>query len=195
MNTVDWTDRGLTNERLTDYERLTRWAEGAGVLSRSEGRRLRERARAEPEAAAAAHEEALRLRALLQRLYGSVAAGERRGAPWDELNQELTAALARLRVAPSPGGGRSRRAASWEWSGAQERLASMLWPVLRSAAELLTSEESRRIRLCAGPDCGWMYVDRSRNRMRRWCQMETCGTAAKTRRRRERRLASRRRKP
>ena len=34
-----------------------------------------------------------------------------------------------------------------------------------------------------GADCGWMFVDRSRNRLRRWCQMETCGTMEKTRRR------------
>ncbi|HEV2853834.1 MAG TPA: CGNR zinc finger domain-containing protein [Thermoanaerobaculia bacterium] len=36
------------------------------------------------------------------------------------------------------------------------------------------------------PDCGWMYVDCSRNGLRRWCEMETCGTLEKSRRRRER---------
>jgi predicted RNA-binding Zn ribbon-like protein len=37
--------------------------------------------------------------------------------------------------------------------------------------------------VCAAPDCGWVYVDRSRNGFRRWCQMETCGTEEKSRRR------------
>ena len=45
VNTVDWTARGLANERLTGYERLTRWAEGAGVLPRAEAQRLRAEAR------------------------------------------------------------------------------------------------------------------------------------------------------
>jgi predicted RNA-binding Zn ribbon-like protein len=40
------------------------------------------------------------------------------------------------------------------------------------------------VRVCDGDDCGWMYVDRSRNGFRRWCQMRTCGTREKTRRRR-----------
>jgi predicted RNA-binding Zn ribbon-like protein len=31
-----------------------------------------------------------------------------------------------------------------------------------------------------------MYVDRSRNGLRRWCQMETCGTREKSRRRYQR---------
>src|SRR3712207_8118753 len=48
----------------------------------------------------------------------------------------------------------------------------------------ISSEEIARIRVCDAPECGWMYVDRSRNRLRRWCQMETCGTRAKNRRRR-----------
>ena len=42
------------------------------------------------------------------------------------------------------------------------------------------------MRVCAAQDCGWVYVDRSRNGLRRWCQMETCGTIMKTRRRAER---------
>ena len=33
VNTVDWTRQGLRDERLGDYQRLTRWAEGSGVVS------------------------------------------------------------------------------------------------------------------------------------------------------------------
>jgi predicted RNA-binding Zn ribbon-like protein len=56
--------------------------------------------------------------------------------------------------------------------------------VLWSAASLLQSDEIGNVRVCDGDDCGWMYVDRSRNGFRRWCQMRTCGTREKTRRRR-----------
>jgi predicted RNA-binding Zn ribbon-like protein len=67
--------------------------------------------------------------------------------------------------------------------GQEEILDSIVWPVLWSAASLIVSDEASRIRICGGPDCGWMYVDRSRNKLRRWCQMETCGTREKSRRR------------
>jgi predicted RNA-binding Zn ribbon-like protein len=58
----------------------------------------------------------------------------------------------------------------------------MLWPVARSAADLLTSQEQSRVRECAASDCGWLFLDLSRNRSRRWCDMETCGNRTKARR-------------
>ena len=183
VNTVDWTDRGPIQERLTDYARLTRWAEGAGVLSKTDAQALRRAATAKPTEAKKAHETALRLRDVLQRLYASVASGRRSDPAWEELNEFLGEALRWLRVSPLRKGD---TVADLEWHGHGEVLESLLWPVAWSAAALLTSDEARRIRVCGSQDCGWMYVDRSRNGLRRWCQMETCGTMEKSRRRSER---------
>ena len=182
VNTVDWTGRGPENERLTDYERLTRWAEEIGLVSGTEARRLRRTGAARPDEAQASYDAARWLRWVLQRLYGSIAAGERTGSSWDDFNELLAEALRRLRIAPVRPG---LQVADWSWHGRDESLGSVLWPIVWSAAALLTSEEARRIRVCAGSDCGWMYVDRSRNGLRRWCQMETCGTLEKSRRRRQ----------
>lgn len=181
VNTVDWTERGLENERLTDYERLTRWAEEIGLLSGVDAERLRRAGTERPKEAQEAYDVARRLRSVLQRLYGSIATGEPPGSSWDDFNELLAEALRWRRIAPVRSGA---KVADWSWRGPEERLDSILWPVVWSAAALLTSEEARRIRVCAGPDCGWMYVDRSRNGLRRWCQMETCGTLEKSRRRR-----------
>ncbi|HEV8579649.1 MAG TPA: CGNR zinc finger domain-containing protein [Thermoanaerobaculia bacterium] len=185
VNTVDWTARGPENERLTDYARLTRWAEGAGIVSAREGERLRREAAARPREARAAYNGATWLRWVLQRLYAAVAAGQRPGSSLDDFNDLHADALRHLRVGPAPPPQRqrgTRKIAEWDWLG-KESLESLLWPVVWAAANLLISDEAERIRVCAGPDCGWIYVDRSRNRLRRWCQMETCGTQAKTRRR------------
>lgn len=182
VNTVTWTGHGLENERLTDYERLTRWAEEAGLVSETEARRLRRAGAARPAAAREAYDAARWLRWVLQRLYTSVATGEPAGSAWDELNELLSEALRRLRLAPV---GPGLKAADWSWQGQEESLDSVLWPILWSAAALLTSDEAERIRVCGGPDCGWVYVDRSRNGLRRWCEMETCGTQEKSRRRRQ----------
>src|SRR5215203_4100567 len=174
VNTVDWTERGPENERLNDYVRLTRWAEGAGLLSKADAERLRRAGAARPKEARAAYEAALRLRSVLQRLYG-------KRSDWSEFNELLGKALRQLGISPPRKG---QASAEWEWHGT-ESMESLLWPVIWSAAILLTSEEAGRIRVCAGTDCGWMYVDRSRNGLRRWCQMETCGTLEKSRRRSE----------
>jgi predicted RNA-binding Zn ribbon-like protein len=58
----------------------------------------------------------------------------------------------------------------------------MLWPVARSAAELLSSESVDRVRECASSTCTWLFIDDSRNRRRRWCDMASCGNRAKARR-------------
>jgi predicted RNA-binding Zn ribbon-like protein len=178
VNTVDWTREGPRAERLPDYARLLDWGAGAGVLSAALAGRLRRAAVRRPAAARAALAAAHRIRALLQRLLARRAAGEAPAPPdLAAFNTLLSGALGHLELAPSPSG------VTLGWRGLGGTLASPLWPVIWSAARLLASEEAERIRVCAGPDCGWMYVDRSRNGLRRWCQMETCGTRAKNRRR------------
>ena len=179
VNTVDWTRAGPANERLADYPALVAWAEGAGVIPPATAARLRRLAVRHPRRGREAHTRAIRVRALLRKALGAAGAGQAESVR--ELNPLLADALERLRLVPSPGGSRRQ---GWTWAAMDERLDSILWPVLRSAALLLTSPEADRIRTCDGPDCGWMYVDRSRNGFRRWCQMRTCGTREKTRRRR-----------
>ncbi len=39
--------------------------------------------------------------------------------------------------------------------------------------------ELGRIKTCPGDNCGWMFVDETRNSRRTWCLMETCGNRAK----------------
>jgi predicted RNA-binding Zn ribbon-like protein len=179
VNTVDWTPKGLEYERLTDYERLIRWTEGAGIVSGQDAERLRRAGAERPDEARAAYDAARWLRWVLQRLFADIAAGERSSAALDDFNDLLAEALQRLRIAPLSEG----KVAEWDWQGRGKDLESILWPIAWAAAALLTSEEANLVRVCAGPDCGWMYVDRSRNGLRRWCQMETCGTREKSRRR------------
>ena len=185
VNTVDWTARGLVDERLTDYERLTRWAEGAGLVNARQGARLRARALEHPRLAERAHRDAITLRWQLRQLYVAVVEGRSLGAMRElaDVNAALSAALGQRELVPRVAGVEEGGALRWGWRDADERLDSVLWPVLRAAGDLLASDESARIRECGGDDCGWMYVDRSRNGLRRWCQMEVCGTKEKSRQR------------
>ena len=70
----------------------------------------------------------------------------------------------------------------WTWEAPVDRFDRILWPIARSAAELLTSPDVADLRECASDRCSWLFLDRSRTRRRRWCDMKVCGNRAKARR-------------
>ena len=186
VNTVDWTSRGPEQDRLTNYQRLIEWAQGAEIIPQRAAAALRAKAKAHPREAAVAYKTALQARAVLWRVFGSLARDESPAEALGEFNRLLAEALEHLRVLPTGQKRQPGRSLRFHWDQLGDSLGSVLWPVVWSAASLLVSDESNQIRICGGPDCGWMYVDRSRNGLRRWCQMETCGTREKTRRRYQR---------
>ena len=71
---------------------------------------------------------------------------------------------------------------SWKSFGDKNSLDWMINPIIRSAADLLVSDELKRVKKCADPQCGWLFLDVSRNKSRRWCNMKDCGNRAKARR-------------
>ncbi|WP_119388204.1 CGNR zinc finger domain-containing protein [Taklimakanibacter lacteus] len=52
--------------------------------------------------------------------------------------------------------------------------------VLHSAIGLAFSPEKQRVRVCG--NCGWLFIDRTRNANKRWCTADICGSRAKARR-------------
>jgi predicted RNA-binding Zn ribbon-like protein len=184
LNTVDWTAAGLRDERLPTYDRFARWAEAAGVVGRGAGGRLRRAARRHPRRAAEALARVHQFRGALHRVVAALATRSRAPVPVEPLNRYLAEALDHLELSGGPAHARLG------WRDLDRDLLGPLHPVVWSAARLLDSAEADRIRVCGGPDCGWAYVDRSRNGLRRWCAMETCGTRAKSRRRAARRATA-----
>jgi predicted RNA-binding Zn ribbon-like protein len=188
-----WSDRGRPEtDGLHGYPDLLAFARQTGGASEDEAARLAARAAREPRVAAAALGRALDLREAVYRIFSAIAAGRPPVAgDLDLLNAALPEALSHLRLAPRGSG------FGWAWEAPAPRapeppLDAPLWPVLRSAAELLTSDEIGRVRECASPSCTWLFVDRSRNRSRRWCSMETCGNRAKAHRHYQRRSGAER---
>src|SRR5262249_26970850 len=137
---------------------------------------------ARPSAAEAAYRDALRLREAIYYVFSAYVDGQVPSpAAVQCLQEALRTALAHRQLtlaAPPP---------SWVWVDDADDLSSVLWPVTLDAGELLTSTEFRRIKRC--PNCHWLFLDTSRNGMRRWCSMDYCGNQAKSRRQYERKLA------
>lgn len=51
-----------------------------------------------------------------------------------------------------------------------------------STLDLLQSPHLYQLRRCAGPGCGWMFLDRTRSHTRRWCSTSDCGNRDRARR-------------
>jgi predicted RNA-binding Zn ribbon-like protein len=163
-------------ELINSYSDLISWSQQAGIITDHEAQRLTQEAARRPGEAALTLERAIVLREALYSIFSAVA--DMRSpdeADLALLNGELAQALAMSRIVP--------RAASfaWGWVDDEERLERMLWPVARSAADLLTSEELHAVRECAASDCSWLFMDTSKNKSRRWCDMKTCGNRVKAR--------------
>jgi predicted RNA-binding Zn ribbon-like protein len=96
----------------------------------------------------------------------------------------LPAALGALRIAPGSDG------YTWRFDQGKNDLAPMLAPILRSAAELLTSPALGRVRECDSDTCWWLFLDSSKSGTRRWCDMKVCGNREKARRHHKRHKSS-----
>ncbi len=179
LNTADWPSTGPALDRLASYERLLEWAEEVGIVSSAASGRLRKRAASHPLEAERALERSRELRRTLHRAVVAVVSGRGVAPALDRLTPFLHEALGHL-VLEADRSGSGIRAG---WPGLDEALDGPLWPVVWDAVQLLLSPEAERLRVCGGENCGWAYVDHSRNGLRRWCEMETCGTRAKNRRR------------
>lgn len=176
-NTVYGRGRADEEDHLTGYAHLLSWAEQAGLLDRRRAELLDRRASRHPRAATTVLRRALALREALFGLFAAAAAGrEPEPIDFQPFNDFLARALPHLRLC------NGREGARWCWSGAGEELDGFLWPVAWSAAELLTSRDLERVTECGAEDCRWLFIDASRNRSRRWCDMKTCGNRAKARR-------------
>ncbi len=188
-NTADWHAGAQPVELLTRYDDLLAWGVRVGVLEAETAARLRDGAARHPDDAERVRQGAVALREAVYRAFVAVAGGQTPdAADMERINAALVRAMVHIRVT------RDGDDFAWGWAddtdgadGADNApaLDRMLWPVARSAAELLTAprDERDRVRQCESDDgCGWLFVDTTRNRSRRWCSMESCGNRAKARR-------------
>lgn len=180
-NTTSARRTDTPSEHLHSYADLLAWAQGQKILTSELAVRLAGESERHPQAAADALQRALALREALYRIFTAHADGLPPAAPdLQLLNTTLAEAMPHRRLTVGADG------FTWEWEAEADDLAQMLWPVARSAADLLTSPDLGRVRECAGATCDWLFIDRSKNHSRRWCDMQECGNVAKVRRYRTR---------
>jgi predicted RNA-binding Zn ribbon-like protein len=172
VNTLGWRGRPQPSESLNNVNDLLAWlraSAGMGEALKGQAWEVKRRP--------ALLADAIALREALFGIFKAVAAGSRPPEPdLERVQLAVAAAPARRRIAPV------RSGFAWQVQKVQSSLPFLLAPVLWSAADLLVSDERHRVRLCANPECLWLFLDASRNATRLWCDMTACGNRAKARR-------------
>jgi len=177
-NTLEWHASDRPVEQMGNYLSLVSWGEGAGIITPEKAAHLRQLAIENGDGAVVAYEQAIRLREAVYCIFSQHYHEEVVNPNAVQvLNAVLSRSFPNLKVVSSNAG------FDWEWVGDSQDLNQIIWPVARSAADLLTSEQLIRVRVCEDDrGCGYLFIDNTRNHSRRWCSMESCGNRAKARR-------------
>ena len=166
-----------SGDHLGSYADLVAFAAQSDLLTPDDAAWLRAEGDRDTATAAGVLVRAKALRAAMRGIFFKLAGGEEPARrDLGVLNFDLAASLSHARVLPSGSG-----AYTWGWTG--RNLDAPIWPITRSAADLLTSDSERRlVRECGADDCKWLFLDTSKNRSRQWCSMQSCGNRQKARR-------------
>jgi predicted RNA-binding Zn ribbon-like protein len=167
---------------LRDFEALLTWLQSQAAVDEERASGIRRRAVLQPAAAAATLVDARRVRAALRALAerGEMQDKVREDAVL-EINRVLGRSAGTRRLDPAPEGGYAR---SFVPTG--DAFAGLMIPIVESAADSLIGDELPRVRRCADPRCHRVFLDGTKNGLRRWCDMGTCGNRAKAARHRAR---------
>jgi len=155
------------------------WARHTKILTARDAKKLHQRIDADRRLVARLLDEMLALRELIHSVGVNMAATSRaRARHVDELVRIHAACLSGAHLIPSAS------TFVWVWNPMETPVEAILGPIVLSALSVLTGSDLSRIKRCPGDHCGWLFFDATKNKRRRWCEMEVCGNRAKQKRRR-----------
>jgi predicted RNA-binding Zn ribbon-like protein len=176
-NTLDWRGSDKPVEFLQTYQDLVAWSRRAGTISAKEANNLNQHSKKRPSKQTKVLSKAIELRETIYRIFSSLSEGK--PAPNKDLtvfNKFLSQTMKNSQIV------RAKDGYHWDSKGEMTKLGWILNPLIHSAADLLVSDELKRVKACGDPACGWLFLDTSRNKSRRWCDMSDCGNRAKANR-------------
>jgi len=174
-NTVGWHAREKPVEHLETYADFIQWARRAGVVTTPQATEMSRQADGAPAVGERALEQARRLRETIYRVFSGLALGKKPAA--GDL-AELMRRVARATAAGTPEWRRGSVNLVWDHAD----LDWPLHPIALAAGALLSSPQRDRLRQCGNDPCGWLFMDATRNRSRRWCTSAECGNQTRVRR-------------
>jgi len=164
-------------EHLRTAENVVAWAGHAKILGPADAAWMSTAVGADPGLAAQLLQRALALRETLYVIGGELAQGRPAPPPRvAELAREHARCIAQAALAPHEG------RYVWQWTPKQAAIEALLGPIALSALTMLAQADLSRVKRCRGEKCGWLFFDATKNKSRRWCEMEVCGNRAKQKR-------------
>ncbi|GCE27339.1 hypothetical protein KDA_28230 [Dictyobacter alpinus] len=184
-NTVGWHASDHPQEWLLSYTDLLNWSLHAGIITEQQNEQLLQDAREQPSLTEGILTRAINLREALYRIFSYVVQGH---APKSEdlaiLQEAYIEAISHAHIVPKDD------SFTFSWQHNEHALDFPLWSIAHSGRELLLSPELRRVKECPGDGCGWLFLDKSRNQSRRWCNGQDCGNRVRVRQHYQRRVAA-----
>lgn len=168
VNTQGGQDKTRDLERLATFQDAIDWARLTKTISSEEGRALEAAALKAPEKAARCLEQLQAFRECLYRLFAALAI-DQAPRPDDEgdMRRAVAAAIGIARLERHEGG------CVWTIDVEKAGLCTLLGRITLDAQRLMLGSELPFVREC--DRCSWLFVDRTKNKRRRWCNTETCG--------------------
>lgn len=176
-NTVDWRNSDKRDDGLKAFDDLVTWSVKKGIVPRDDAQRILRKAKDE-HSGESALKKATQLRETIYRIFSAVAHDEH---PEETDIRDLNRFLSQH--GGSSGIIRTGEDYGWGWQTDEGADGRILWPIAKSAADLLTSDQLGRVRECANEEegCGWVFLDDTRNGKKKWCSTTGCGNRAKVR--------------
>lgn len=176
VNTLGWRLSESGQEVLKSPSDLLAWCRQADILSAQRAAALRRKVRGSRVLGDDLLAQSLEVRELIYRMVEALL-HDRKPAPKD-----VSAFNKLLRSLDSALEWTGNRYA-WKRTTRAADSREILEPIIRAAAELLTSDLAVKVAQCQDDrGCGWLFLDRSRSKPRRWCSMQDCGNRDKVRR-------------
>ena len=176
VNTLDDRSSEQPKELLKTYVDLAHFGEDSRILDAGRVDHLFALSMKSPDAAQHALKAGIQLREVMFQVFWAVVKKKPiPPGPMITLNEYVQEAAQHAKLVAV------KRRFAWRFEDTPNKLEQILWPIARSAGELLSSAQLQYVRVCGSPTCQWLFLDTSKAHHRRWCDMKQCGNRAKTR--------------
>lgn len=161
-NTISWRGTDRETDHLATVDEVLAWAAEAELIGDDFA--------VSPSEQETLLEQILALRRAVDETGSAIAHGrEPPKAAMDVIRDIAAAALRNASLSGVP--------STLHFSGIHRVSGAVAW----SALDLLRGDDLSRLKQCPPDDCRWLFIDRTKNGSRRWCDMGTCGNRAKKR--------------
>lgn len=178
MNTVGWhLKENTSSEYLTSYSVFVEWCYLIGIINREQANFFVVESQKRSLEAMEVFQRVIELRESVFRILLAVIAQDSpKQTDLAILNSEIDCMLPYLKLKYVDQG------FVWENTKDVKNLDWMLSTIVQNITEFLTSDQLGRLKVCGDENCGWLFLDMSKNKSRRWCSMQDCGNRAKAKR-------------